>query len=349
MAGAKKRLCGFIVKNYAEVGMKIKKEYIILTAVIAALVLYLAFRKTDRAHYELPDIPKIDGKTITKLELENAGKTTVLNKKDATWHLGPEAYPADTKTVDDMLEVIASLAVTALVSESENYVRYDLNEKKIAVKAWAGETLKREFDIGKPASTYQHTFVRLKGDPNVYHARGYFRRQFDHTADDLRDKTVLSFKKDDITEIEVLTEGKTIAISRKEASETKDTDKDASKKPADDAAKKTVWQTADGKTAETEVVEKFISYFSDLACEGYIEGTKKEDFKDPVHSITLKGDSEHSLSVFSKNNPDEKDNPAVSSQNAYPFLLSDSKIDYIKKSITDMFQSEGKKQDGKGQ
>jgi hypothetical protein len=319
--------------------MKIKKEYIILTAVIAALVLYLTFRKTDRAHYELPEIPKIDAKAITKLEIENAGKTIVLNKKDATWHIGPEAYPADTETVDDMLEIIASLAVKALVSESENYNRYDLNEKKITVKAWSGETLKREFDIGKPASTYQHTFVRLKGDPNVYHARGYFRRQFDHTADDLRDKTVLSFKKDDITEIAVLTEGRTIVIGRKDASETKDTAKDASGKPADDA-KDIVWQRADGKTAKTEVVEKFISYFSDLACEGYIEGVKKEDFKDPLHSITLKGGGEHSLSVFSKKNPDEKDNPAVSSQNAYPFLLSDSKIDYIKKSITDMFKPE---------
>jgi len=35
--------------------MKIKKEYIILVAVIVALSLYLMLRRTDRSLYELPN------------------------------------------------------------------------------------------------------------------------------------------------------------------------------------------------------------------------------------------------------------------------------------------------------
>ena len=39
-----------------------------------------------------------------------------------------------------MLDVIEELTLTALVSESKNYVRYDLShDEKITVKAWKGK------------------------------------------------------------------------------------------------------------------------------------------------------------------------------------------------------------------
>ena len=58
---------------------------------------------------------------------------------------------------------------------------------------WIGKDLSRSFDMGKTAPTYQHTFIKLPDNPNVYHARGNFRNSFDLTIDDMRDKTALSF------------------------------------------------------------------------------------------------------------------------------------------------------------
>jgi len=46
--------------------MKIKKEYIILAVIIAALLLYLSQRRTDRTLYQLPDMPEISNSDITK-------------------------------------------------------------------------------------------------------------------------------------------------------------------------------------------------------------------------------------------------------------------------------------------
>ena len=60
-----------------------------------------------------------------------------------------------------MLSAIENLTLTALVSESKNYNLYDLNEeKRINVKAWQGENLKRDVDLGKTASSFRHTFVK---------------------------------------------------------------------------------------------------------------------------------------------------------------------------------------------
>ena len=70
-----------------------------------------------------------------------------------------------------MLNVFESLALTALVSESKDYNRYDLNaEKRITVKAWQQETLKRNFDIGKAAPSFRHTFVKIGDESRVFHA-----------------------------------------------------------------------------------------------------------------------------------------------------------------------------------
>ncbi|OQY13705.1 MAG: hypothetical protein B6I30_02415 [Desulfobacteraceae bacterium 4572_187] len=319
--------------------MKIKKEYFILTGVMAALILYLVLHRSDRTHYKLPDITKISGKQISKLEIAKADKAVVLNKKDNTWYIEPKGYPADSDKVKNMLDVIENLTLTALVSESENYVRYDLrSDKKITVKAWHGKTLSREFDIGKAANTYQHTFVRLAKDSNVYHARGNFRQKFDQTVDDLRDKTVLSYIQKDIREITLSHEKKAITLTRKHVPEQKDKKKDKQDAVSEKPETKIVWQDAEGKKMDNAKVNRLLSFLNRLECETYTTDGKKEDFKNPTYALILKGKKEYGLSLFAKTDKDEKNYPAISSENDYPFFLSGSQVQSIKSKIDDIME-----------
>jgi hypothetical protein len=212
-------------------------------------------------------------------------------------------------------------------------VRYDLTHgKKIAVKAWQGKTLIREFDIGKAATTYQHTFVRLANDPNVYHAIGNFRREFDQTIDELRDKTVLSFMEKDIREITLTEDKKTIILSQKQVSEQED-------KTSKEPKTKIVWQNADGKKVDKEKVGSLLSFLHRLDCETYINDMEKDDFKNPTCAVALKGDKEYLLSVFAKKDKNAKTYPAISSENDYPFLLSGSQVESIKSKIEDILEA----------
>lgn len=320
--------------------MKIKKEYFILAGVMLALILYLVLHRSNRSHYKLPDITKVSGKQISKLEVGKADKTIVLNKKDNTWHIGPKGYPADSSKVKNMLDVIEELTLTALVSESKNYVRYDLtHDKKITVKAWQGKTLSREFDIGKAATTYQHTFVRLATDPNVYHARGDLRRKLDQTVDELRDKAVLSFTEKDIREITLTKDKKSMILSQKQVSEQEGKKKDKPGKTSKEPETKTVWQNAEGKKVDKERVKSLLSFLNRMECEAYINDAKKDDFKNPTCAVALKGDKEYSLSVFAKKDKDAKTYPAISSENEYPFLLTESQVESIKSKIEDILEA----------
>lgn len=323
--------------------MKLKKEYLILAVVIVALILYLVLHRSDRTLYKLPKIPAVSGKQISKLEITQGDKSVTLTKKDNTWHIEPRGYPADPEKIKNILNVIDQLKLTALVSESGNYIRYDLGtDKKIRVKAWEGSSLSREFDIGKAAPTFQHTFIRLADDPNVYHARGDFRRKFDRTVDELRDRVVMSYAQKDISEITIALEKQSVTFKREEIASPAAGEKDKTPEVSKDSKTETVWKDAENKRMDNAKINSLLSFFNRLECEKYIEDAKKDDLKNPIYAVTIKGVRAYSFSVFDKKDKDSKTYPAISSENNYPFLLSDTQVDSLKSKIDEIFKVQKK-------
>ena len=319
--------------------MKIKKEYIILAVIIVALLLYLSQRSTDRTLYQLPEMPEISNSDLSKIELTKNTTIVVLSKEDGKWTIGLKKYPADELKIKNMLDVIGKLSLTALVSQSKSYNRYHLDEgNKIKVKAFDKDKLSREFDIGKAAASFRHTFVKIAGDERVFHASGSFRGKFDKTVEDLRDKTVLSFKINEIREIHI-SKGKHKMVFNlvQPPKEIKDTEKSDTSNPKPKPIT-IIWQTAAGKIASNSKINRLITTLSDLSCEKYISDQNKDEWKDPVFTLLLKGSKEYKLSIFENLNKDSEDYPAISSENSYPFILSGSEAQNIMEDPGEMLE-----------
>lgn len=310
--------------------MKFKKEYIILILIIAGLSAYLFMRSSDHTVYQLPQIAGLEQKQITKIEISKEDNSIVLKKKDNKWYLDPPGYLADANRVNGMLNVLETLTLTALVSESKDYVRYDLNDgKKISVKAWQDDSLKRNFDIGKAASSFRHTFVKLNDDSRVFHARDNFRGKFDLTEENLRDKSVLSFKLTDIQEIQIAREQTALKLARTQIPvEFAKSDQEKTENSAAEAVKPG-WQSPDGKPGDALRLNRLLTTLSKLSCDTYINDRNKDAFSDPIYTVKLKGIQDYQLDIFTKFQKDDKNYPAVSSANDYPFFLSDSKAQQI--------------------
>ena len=289
-------------------------------------------RTSDRTQYELPDIPPVVAKEISKMQITRDKVIIVINKKDDTWHIAPEEYLADGSKVKNMLNAIENLTLTALVSESKNYILYDLDgEKRINVKAWQGENLKRDVDLGKTASSFRHTFVKMAGDERVYHARGNFRTNFDFNADDLRDKLVLALNTADIQQIQVAGDQQSLMLNKTPASVVVAGTQTAKKTEATPAANEPVWQAADGRPVDETVVGQILNTASKLRCEKFITDRRKDEFTSPLYTLQLKGAQDYSLSIFPKTAEKDPNYPAVSSGSEYAFLLSSSQVDRIMK------------------
>jgi hypothetical protein len=310
--------------------MKIKKEYLILILIIAALSAYLLMRSTDRTHYELPELSGLNKNEIDKIEITQDDKSIVLKKMDNRWHLEPAGYLADENKVNAMLNVLENLTLTALVSEAKDYVRYDLQaEKRIAVRAWRGDLLQRSFDIGKAASSLRHTFVRLDGDSRVFHAADNFRSKFDFTVGGLRDKTVLSFKTGDIREVEITGDQTSLKLVRMAVPAEPAASQAQKADTPPPAAVNLEWQSSDGKTGDARSINRLLATLGDLKCAEFINDRTKDAFSAPVYTVNLKGAADHRLEIFARLQKDHKNYPAISSASDYPFFLTDSQAQQI--------------------
>lgn len=317
--------------------MKSKKEFLILGLVIIGLAAYLGVRKTDRTHYELPVLSPVKEADITSLELTKGKDTIELTKDDDRWLIQPEKFPADKTKIDAMLKTIQNLSITALVSESGSEGRYELDpEKRIAVVAEKDDKPVRAFDIGKPAPSGRHTFVKLPDDNRVYHAGENFRNAFDQTRDQLRDKVVLAVNRDQVKGIDITDKSGTSLLSLKLEPETPAPASESAAeaktdKPADAAPPKMVWKDASGKAASDADINNLFNNLSRLQCQSFISDKTKAEFKNPLYTVTLSGDKTAILAIYEKLNPDDDTYPAVSSENDYPFLLPAYKLDSMVK------------------
>jgi hypothetical protein len=317
-------------KGLEDIEMKLKKEFMVLAVIVAALILYILLKSTDKTHYSLPEHAKISRSDITKLIIDRPGGSLIVEGQGEDWKIQPQGYPADQAMIDRMLKAVEEFELSTLVSESKNYVQYELtDDKKIALEVFSGEKSLLKLDIGKTASTYQHTYVRLDGDDKVYQARGNMRQPLDMEIDRLRDKVVATVERDFVTGIILQGPEETLTIQKYEEPPIPVTTGEEDSTAAASPPPAPVWTTEDGREAQENAVNGIIGALANLRCTEYIEDKSKEDFTDPVFTITVQGTSSLTLQIFEK----QEDNkyPAVSSQNDYPFLLTEGVVNRFKK------------------
>jgi hypothetical protein len=329
--------------------MRLKKEYILLTLAVLVLVLYLTLRSANHDETDLPQPAKIENAKITRLIVtDKANPPLELVKKDEKWFIESKGYPADAAKVKNMVNAAAELTLTALVSESGNYDRYDLTaQQKINVQVFGDGNRLRAFDIGKSAPTQQHTFVLLDGDPKIYHARGQLRTTFDQSIEALRDKTVFDVDKATITALSIQKEGKSFSASKVEvpqeaaketppadANATAETTPEKAASPTPAAPPPPQWQTADGQTVDTAEIERVLGGLARLQCDSYLDDPAKAKLTTATCTIVFKTtQTEFTLSLFPKESEKADKIPALASTTPYAFVLNEFRLKEIEKTI----------------
>jgi hypothetical protein len=311
--------------------MKIKKEYILLGLLMASSIGYLVFQKTDRIHYALPALAELKADDITVIEIIRYGKTSTLRKEGKVWLISPQNWRADLTKVSEMLDTLARLKVTDLVSESGDYDRYQLDAKgKALLKAYAGKELRLELTVGKAAPTYNHTYIMLPGDERVYLAGGDLPRLFLVPVPELRDMVVFAVSPPEISRIEIERgTGKTVLTKSELAQEA------PKNVTSGEKTKLFTWMNDKGTVVDKADIDSFLSALSKVYCGEYLDDAMRPLLKSPLMTVRLIGPGEHSLSVYQK----EGDKiPALSSENASPFVLPDYKFEEMEKSINKILE-----------
>lgn len=318
--------------------MNIKKEYLVLIIVIVALSLYLILGRDDQPGSDLPRMTALDNTTIKRMVITQKDSAIELMHKEDRWYIEPNNYLADPIQMKNMVKAATELTVTAQVSVSRNYERYNLNKtQRINVQIHGEDRLQREFDIGRTAPTSQHTFVRLTDNPSVYHAKGNLHTTFNQTIDGLRDKTILSIEKEAITSLRLLKNDIDQTWTKTEVEEEADKD---DKEASSAAVTKTQWiANNDNTTSDKGAVNALLSILAGLKCDNYMEDDAKTGLTEAAWTVTLKNDShEWTISIFAPQHPEATQIPGTSSSNDYAFLLSKQRVESIEKQIEELLK-----------
>ncbi len=321
--------------------MKFKKEYLILLGVIVVLfVILLAGGKKGKMNYRVPDLDVLNEEDITKIEITSAGDTIVLSGNENRWTILPQEYTADSEKVSNMLDIMANLTLTELAAETKGYQRYELDdEKKISVYAYSDEELVRSFDVGKVSSTYRHTFVRVEDDPRVYFARESFRSTFEVDRADLRDKTVMSFDVNEVTEILIEPGDSTFHFSKTIIPAEAPSPETAEEQAAQPAEELEAWITAEGTKGNKTEIDSIVNQMSDLKCDSFIEDKTVEDFVEAIYSVKITGSKDYSLQIYAKDEDEDK-YPAVTSETPYVVFLTSWEAENIMKKADVLVEKE---------
>jgi len=146
---------------------------------------------------------------VRKLEISRSGERLTLEKRDDQWFIvGDPQLPGDRVRIDDMLTELQAARLIDFVDEQPTDLSsYGLSEPHISVTVWLGETMaQKQLLIGTqdPALNY---YARGSVRPNVFTVRKNLADTLSKSPNDLRDRSVLSFDRDDVAEIRIDTGG----------------------------------------------------------------------------------------------------------------------------------------------
>ncbi len=185
-------------------------------------------------YYYLVDIPaekkqSQEKERAEKILLFETGQVEefILGKKDETIHLkrkGPDDWEllkpvgakADTHTASSFLSLLQSARFSRVVEDSAKDLSvYGLKEPSLKITLQLKEEGKKTLLVGDDHPMNQYLYVKLADETKVLLAAGN-RKDFDKSLFDLRDKSLLKFKDEEVARIKFQGEGKSFVLSKQD-------------------------------------------------------------------------------------------------------------------------------------
>src|ERR1700733_9882688 len=194
---------------------------VVLLAALGAGVYFSNKQKAAEAAKPSADAPpKILALTegdITKIALKKKGlDETDLEKTNGKWHFtAPNPYPADQDAVSQLVASAANVSSDRVVDEkASNLSAYGLNSPSLEVDITGKGGKVSQLKIGDDTPTNSGAYAMVDGDPRVFTVASYVKTGVDKSANDLRDKRLLTFDQDKLSRVELMAKKQDIEFGR---------------------------------------------------------------------------------------------------------------------------------------
>lgn len=150
----------------------------------------------------------IHRKDVPKLELSR--------NDSGVWEItAPKALAADKEAVSGLLSTLSSLKSERLIEDNaSDLAAYGLAAPPLDIEFTLKDNKTQKLLVGDQTPTGNGYYVMLAGDPRLFTLASYNKASLDKTANDLRDKRLLTADFDKVSQIELTSRKQDITFAR---------------------------------------------------------------------------------------------------------------------------------------
>jgi hypothetical protein len=208
------------------IAMKLR-DLLIAAAVLAVLlgVLYWSNHQKPNEDTDLKgsaDAPvkilSLNQADIIRLTIhhKNLPQLDLSRNDSGVWHItAPKALGADQETVSGVLSTLSSLRSERLIEDkASDLAAYGLGVPPLDIQCTLRDNKTQKLLVGDQTPAGDAYYAMLAGDPRVFTIASYNKTSIDKTANDLRDRRLLTADFDKISQIELISQKQDITIAR---------------------------------------------------------------------------------------------------------------------------------------
>jgi hypothetical protein len=165
-----------------------------------------------------PKILAVKEADISRFDLKKNGAEQVGGERNSAgqWQItSPATLPADQSAVSSLLGTFSSLNSQRLVDEKAgNLATYGLDAPKLEVDLTERENKTQKLMLGDDTPAGNGIYAKLDGDPRVFTIPKYDETSIDKSANDLRDKRLLTVDPEKISRVNLISKKQEIEFGR---------------------------------------------------------------------------------------------------------------------------------------
>jgi len=173
---------------------------------------------TEASANTAPKILSVKEADISKFGLKKNGTEQVAGERNSSgqWKLtSPTPLAADQSAVSSLLGTFSSLNSERLVDEKAgNLASYGLDAPKLEFDLSEKNNQTQKLFLGDDTPTGNGIYAKLDGDPRVFIMPSFDKTSIDKTANDLRDKRLLTLDPDKISQVDLVAKTQEIEFGR---------------------------------------------------------------------------------------------------------------------------------------
>jgi hypothetical protein len=165
-----------------------------------------------------PKILAVKEADISKFDLKKNGTEQVAGERNSAgqWHItSPAPLAADQSAVTSLLGTFSSLNSERLVEDkASNLAPYGLDPPKLEVDLTEKQNKTQKLMLGDDTPAGNAIYAKLDGEPRVFTIPSYDKTSIDKSANDLRDKRLLTVDSNKISQVDLVAKKQEMAFGR---------------------------------------------------------------------------------------------------------------------------------------